>query len=496
MDKAVERLRTAREQMEHVRLFGDYDVDGISGTAVLYRSLKRFGINQLSYAMPNRLVDGYGLSPEAVEDAACAGVSLLITVDNGIKAHEAAERAASSGVDLIVTDHHNIEGPLPRAAAVVNPKRNDPEGPCALASGSAVAFKLASALTEDIADLGLTALGIVADIVPLRRENRTLVARGLLELAEAPRPGLAALAKRTGIRLEELRAEQIAFQLGPRLNAAGRLGDGAAAIELLLTEDPGEALRLAEVLNRANEERRQIERDILAEAEEAVVDDVASGRRALVAAGRGWHPGVIGIVAAKLQHAYSRPVVLIAIDDAGVGRGSARSSPGVDLAVVLAACGDLLERFGGHRAAAGFTIREAHIPKFRERFELSVCSATPGGELIPPELDVDASVALSQIDGALVNALNRLEPFGHGNPAPVFCALGVEIPAHSVRELRGGHVRLAARQGPAIMTVIGFNMADRLAMGCPDRADIAFTPQFNTWRGETTIQLMLKDFRP
>lgn len=496
MKKAVKRLQHAKKHGEHVRLFGDYDVDGISGTALLYRALKRFGIKHLSYAMPNRLLDGYGLSPEAVEDAARAGVSVLITVDNGIKAYAAAERAAAGGMDLILTDHHTIEGALPKAAAIINPKRDDPEGPCAHASGAAVAFKLASALIEDEADFGLTALGIVADIVPLRRENRTLVARGLRELAQTPTPGLDALAKRAGIRLDELRAEQIAFQLGPRLNAAGRMGDGVAAIELLLTEDAGEALRLAETLHKANEERRRIEQDILAQAEEAVADDIEAGRRALVAAGRGWHPGVIGIVAAKLQQTYARPVVLIAVDDAGVGRGSARSGPGLDLAGALAGCGDLLDRFGGHRSAAGFTIREEKIHHFRERFESSVSSAAPEGGALP-ELDIDANVALSQIDGALVNALNRLEPFGHGNPAPVFCTLGVEIPPYSVRELRGGHVRLAARQGPAMMNVIGFNMAERLAAGgCPARADIAFTPQFNTWRGETSIQLVLKDIRP
>ena len=496
MDAATDRLRHAKARGEHVRIFGDYDVDGISGTAVLARALGRFGIGEVSWGMPDRLSEGYGLNPHQVQDAKAEGVRVLVTVDNGIKAHEAADTAKRIGIDLIITDHHTIEGDLPLACAVLNPKRDDPSSSFAMASGSAVAFKLGCALTGDHEDLGLAALGIVADIVPLAAENRVMAALGLAELAQSTVPGIAALAKVSGLVLEDIRAENIAFQLGPRINAGGRMGDGRAGLELLLTSDAGRARALAEFLNGANERRREIEQQIYGEAIGIVEAGFSEGQRSVVVARRGWHQGVIGIVAAKIQHALCRPVVLIAINDDGVGRASARSAPDFDLAAGLASCKDLLVRFGGHRAAAGMTIVEANIPEFAERFEAEALRAMGPGERVR-DLRIDATVSLSEIDGKLLAALDRLEPFGQGNPSPVFSTHGAEVVPYSVRELRGGHLRFSVRENDRVRTAIGFHLADTVNIAdFPSRIDLAFSPKFNTWQGETSIQLNLKSVRP
>ncbi len=496
MDAATDRLRHAKARGEHVRIFGDYDVDGISGTALFARALGRFGVETVSWGMPDRLADGYGLNPHQVEEAKADGVSVLVTVDNGIKAHEAAETAKRIGLDLIVTDHHTIDEDLPPACAVLNPKRDDPSSPFAMASGSAVAFKLACALTGDHEDLGLAALGIVADIVPLVAENRILAALGLAELAQSKVLGIAALAKVSGLVLEDIRAESIAFQLGPRINAGGRMGDGRAGLELLLTGDARRAQSLAEFLNEANERRRLVEQQIYGEALEVLQANFSGEQRSIVIARRGWHQGVIGIVAAKIQHALCRPVVMIAINDEGVGRASARSAPDFDLAAGLASCKDLLVRFGGHRAAAGMTIVEANIPEFTERFEAEARRAMGPGERTR-DLRIDATVSLSEIDGKLLGALDRLEPFGQANPAPVLSTHGAEVVPYSVRELRGGHLRFSVRENGRVFTAIGFHLADTVNVAdFPSRIDLAFSPKFNTWQGETSIQLNLKSVRP
>ena len=496
MDRAVARLDAARRRTENVLVFGDYDVDGIAGTAILMNALRRFGLTSCGYAMPSRITEGFGLSPAWVDRAHQRGVTLIVTVDNGANARAAAARAKALGIDLIVTDHHSLEGELPTAVAVVNPKRHGPTHPAAAIAGAAVAFKLAWALTGQVADIDLAALGTVADIVPLRGENRALVALGLKELARGERPGLVALAQVAGIQLESLNADNIAFHLGPRINAGGRLGDGAIGLELLLTEDPAQAGRLARQLNQANQERRRIEQETLDRAAALLAEEFRPEQRSIVLAQPGWHPGVIGIVAARLQRAYHRPVVLIAIDETGLGRGSARSIPGFDLMAALSAAAGRLVRFGGHRAAGGITLRQEAIDAFRTDFEAAALAQLPDADF-RPALDIDALVALTEIDGQLVRSFERLRPFGNGNPAPVFCSYGVTALPGSVRTLRGGHLKLAFGQGGASHAAIGFNMADSMApVAEAGPLDIAFSPQLNTWRGQTSVQLLLKDLRP
>ncbi len=496
MRNAVERIAKARDRNEHVLIFGDYDVDGIAATAVLLAGLRRYGLARISHGMPLRLTEGYGLNAERVETAHADGVSLIITVDNGISAHEAARRARELGVDLIITDHHAIENTLPDAVAVLNPKRESPSHPGYFLCGAGVAFKLACALNGTPNDLDIVALGTVADIVPLRRENRVIVSLGLRHMAKYERTGLAKLAAEANLSLREVSSEKICFQLGPRLNAAGRLDDGALALKLLLAECPEEASATARALNAANEERRAIERAIYEEAVEELDAYFMRHHRGIVLARRGWHAGVIGIVASHLQSDFNRPCVMISIDDEGVGRGSARSGPGFDMMDALSACQGLIERFGGHRSAAGLTLLEKNIQAFREAFEAEALRQLGEGELAL-DLDIDAVVALSQVDSGLVKLLECLEPTGHQNPAPLFCAAGVELVPQSTRVYRERHLGMTLRQGDALLSAIGFNMAERYyTEDIPKVMDIAFTPQFNTWRDETSVQLVLKDLRP
>lgn len=495
MDAAVDRLQAARANQEHVRVFGDYDVDGMAATAIMTRGLRRFGLRTVTHAMPNRLTEGYGINPDSVAEAARDGVGLIVTVDNGINALDAAEEARRQGVDLIVTDHHTFDDALPDACAVINPHRDDPAGPAAYACGSAVAFMLSTALNGEESDIDLVALATVADVVPLRRENRLLVARGLERIADRAHPGIEALVRRARLNPRDIRAEHIAFQLAPRLNASGRLADGAAALSLLLSNSHGEAESCAAELDRLNVERRAIEDEIFTQALAMAENALATGRRTLVLASTGWHPGVIGIVAARLVSAFWRPVLLIALDENGIGRGSGRSTPDLHMAEAISACQDHLIKQGGHRLAAGLSIEQQRIPDFAEDFEAAARERMPEAPS-PRELPLDAVVALSEIDGALLNALDRLEPFGSENPAPVFGSFGVRVERRSAKLLRGAHLRCTIQHGSHAFQAIGFNFAEQWTPDdMPEVADIAYRPQFNTFRGNTNIQLQLRGLR-
>lgn len=495
MHDAVERIAKARDRSEHVRVFGDYDVDGIAATALLFFGLRRFGIGQVSYGMPQRLVEGYGISEEHVNAAQRDGVSLLITVDNGVRAYDAARRARELGIDLIITDHHALDGPLPDALAVINPKRDALDHPAANLCGAGVAFKLSEALNNTRNDLDIAALATVADIVPLLGENRVIVALGLRHMAKYARTGLERLATVASLNVRELRSRHLGFHLAPRLNAAGRIGDGMAALQLLLAEAAPEAQRLAIQLNRANEERRSIENAIFEEALAELDASFRPEQRAIVLARHGWHSGVIGIVATRIQSRYYRPVVMIAIDGEGMGKGSARGIPGFDTVGAFAACEGHIIQYGGHRAAAGLTLREENLPVFREAFEGEALRQLGAGD-ISCTLAIDGLVSFGEIDGAFMNTLAHLEPFGHMNPSPIFCSPGVEVVPYSPRVLNGGHLRFSARQGGRVFETIGFGFADTHAPDrLPARLDIAFTPELNIWRGETSIQLILKDLR-
>ncbi|MFA6244457.1 MAG: single-stranded-DNA-specific exonuclease RecJ, partial [Candidatus Hydrogenedentales bacterium] len=461
IDRAVKRIDAARAAGERVLVFGDYDVDGIAGAALMIRALRRFGIENCVYAMPKRLTEGYGIGAGHIDQAHAGGVTLAITVDNGIAAHEAVDRARSLGIDVIVTDHHQIDAPLPNAFAVLNPKRQDSAYPGAESCGACVAFRLAWALTGEQADLDLVALATVADIVPLRGENRDLVAAGLAALARSPRVGLGQLAKVAGLDLKKVTSEDLSFQLAPRINAGGRMGDGLAGLELLLTDSTGEAAELAGQLDAANQERKGHEQSTFDDAMSMIEAGYSRSQRSIVLAHRDWHPGVVGIVASRIQSRYYRPVVLIAINGDGLGRGSARSVDGLNIAEALKACESHLVACGGHAAAAGITVEEGKVDAFREAFEAETARRLPSHDLKRP-LAIDAQVALTEIDGRLVTLLERLQPFGAANPSPVLAAYGVRAARQSCRELRGGHLKFVVTDGTRTFDAIGFRMGDRL----------------------------------
>jgi single-stranded-DNA-specific exonuclease len=493
MGKAVARIAEARDRQEHVRVFGDYDVDGIAGTALLVGALRRYGLAHVSHAMPDRLTEGYGLNAGQVQRARDEGVALIVTVDNGVAAHDAADTARELGVDLIVTDHHNLPQELPDALAVINPKREAPDYPGRDLSGTAVAGKLAAALEGELHDLDLVALATVADMVPLHGENRALVALGLQQMRTNARPGIRQLAVVAGTKLPEIQSEQFSFQLAPRINAGGRLGNGQTGLKLLLSESDAEAAPYAKELDQANQERRAIEDEIVREAFEVLEADESTDRRSVVLARQGWHPGVIGIVASRVQSRYYHPAIMIALDEQGLGRGSARSVSDFDIAGAIGACDELLVRHGGHRAAAGLTIEAGKVEAFVKAFEAAVAQTITDEQRVRT-LKVDATVSLSEVDGHFMKLLDRLQPVGHGNPAPVLSTNGVEIIPNSPRELRGGHVRFTVKDGPSAVTAIGFRMADRLPeILAAQHVDLAFTPQLNTWQGQTSTQLVLKD---
>lgn len=494
--EAVGRIEEARRRGEAVQVFGDYDVDGVSATAIMVLALRRYGVERVSWGMPRRLTEGYGLTAAHVDAARQAGISLIITVDNGISAHGAAARAREAGIDLIVTDHHSIEQGLPDALAVVTPKREAADHPCAQLSGAGVAFKLGTALNGLPYELDLAALGTVADVMPLLGENRVIVSLGLRHMARHQRVGLACLAEVARIRLETITAEQIAFQLAPRINAAGRLDDPEAALELLLANHAEDAWEKACLLDAANEERRALERAMFQEAVAELDAFLRPDQRAIVVGRRGWHPGVVGIVAARLQARYQRPVVMVAFGEDGIGRGSARAGVGVNLARAFGACAGHLLRHGGHSAAAGLTIEEERLAAFREAFEREIVLQLEE-QKAEEALQIDALAGLTQLDGGVVRTLEQMEPFGTANPAPVLATFGVDLRADQVRIVKDEHVKFTVHQEGRAFPAIAFGMAERhhREAWC-GRMDVAYTPQLNTWRGETEVQLLVRDLRP
>ncbi len=493
MDKAVARLQQARERGEHVLVFGDYDVDGIAGTAILLSALRRYGIMQCSYGMPNRVLEGYGLSPDRVQWAKDQGAHLIVTADNGATAMDAAEAAQRLGIDLIITDHHILEAALPPAIAVVNPKREAAEHPAADLCGAGVALKLAIALTGEIHDLDLAALGTIADMVPLRGENRVIAALGLIEARKGQRVGLVKLAQIAKTDLAQLRAGDVAFQIAPRLNAGGRVGNGQSGVDLLTTDSAQEAAAIAEELDAANAERRTIETEMTEEAESLLQANFEERQRSVVLARHGWHPGVIGIVASRLQARYYRPIVLIALDEAGEGRGSARSIDDFDIAAAFEGCREHLVRFGGHRSAAGLTIREENIPAFAAAFETQAATALPAGNLCP-RLKIDAQVGLSEVNTELMRTVELLQPFGIGNPEPVFASMNMQLAPNSLREVSGGHLKFAVQEGPSIFPAIAFRTGERAQeIASWPTLDLAFCIQYDRFRGGNTLQLLVRD---
>ena len=501
MDKAAARVRLALDRGETVAVYGDYDVDGITSTCLLTHFLRREGGTVIPY-IPDRLEEGYGVNREALAALRERGVSLVVTVDCGITAVEEAACAAGLGMDLVITDHHECKEVLPAAAAVVDPRRSDCPYPFKSLAGVGVALKLALALggpdregelLERYADLA--AVGTVADVMSLTGENRTIVRLGLDALARTERPGLRALLREAGMEEKPLTAMAVGYTLAPRINASGRMGCAGLAGELLLTDDPARGEELARQLCQLNRERQAIEGDIYAQCEAMARALPRQRRYALVLSGEHWHQGVVGIVASRLAEKYACPAFMICLQD-GKGKGSCRSYAGFNLFAALERCAPLLEGFGGHELAAGFTIREENIPAFADAMNEYVRSVT-GGEEMVSVLDVDGVVedpdllTLENVEG-----LDLLEPCGSGNPRPVFALTGCTVT--SLSEVGGGrHLKLKLAAGGRTLDAIFFSAtAAGAGVAAGDRLDPAFTPQVNEYRGWRNVQLQLCDLRP
>lgn len=501
---AVSRLMAARAAGEKVCIYGDYDVDGISGTALLVSFLRKTGFS-CDYFIPNRFDDGYGLSIDALRDIISRGANLIVSVDCGITAVEEAAFCRESGADLIIVDHHAPRPELPVCCAVINPLQPGCPYPFKSLSGVGVAFNLLVALRSALRDAGiftggsepdlrewldLVALGTIADIVPLTGQNRIYVTHGLRQLSEAVRPGLAALKDVAGIR-GPVSCGQVGFRLAPRLNAVGRMESAVPGVDLLLCNDMQHCRGIAADLDVANAERQAVERSMFDDAIRMVEADGAwQSRRSIVLASREWHQGVVGIVASRLVERYHRPTILIALDGEGSGKGSGRSIPGFHLLDALTACSGYLERFGGHRYAAGVGIREEQFPRFAAAFEAVAAASLRESDLVPT-LSIDAEVTPEEISTELVAGLKRLEPFGSGNPEPVLMMRSLVV--RSFRQVGDGHLRMALERDNRSFDAIAFRMVHRVV---PERIDIAFYPEINEWRGSSSIQFRIKDLRP
>ena len=508
MAPAAARLEKAIRNREKILIYGDYDVDGTISVAILMKAIELAG-GAAAWHIPNRLKDGYGMRPEAVAAAAAEGVSLIVSVDTGIRAADVVRGASSLGIDVIVTDHHLPEDELPPALAVLNPNRPDCSYPEKNLCGAGVAFKLAQALFARIgwapekrrriaeSFLKIVALATVADVVPLTGENRIFVKHGLSGLRSVRSPGLRALLDVAGFTGENApNARQVAFQIAPRINAAGRMDTAQAVIELFLTADPARARELARLLQDQNVERQQVEAAILQACERVPVDESAAG---LVYYSEAWHRGVLGIVASRLVERTRRPVFVLGRNPAdGLAQGSGRGIPAFHLLEALESMRDLFVRFGGHKHAAGVTLDAGRVDEFRDRFNARA-AARLGPEDFIPRLEIDGVVTLNEIDEAAAEGVFALAPFGHGNPQPIFASLAVEVAGPPV-VMKEKHLRFMVRQNGRTLTLKAWNFAGRAGELSPGaRVDVAFALEedpYSAARGYPAWTAILRDLRP
>jgi single-stranded-DNA-specific exonuclease len=493
MGRAVEVIVDAVRRGVRILVHGDYDVDGQCASALLTRALRLAGGNATAF-VPHRLRDGYDFGPAGLAQAQAVGAGLIVTCDCGITAVEAVAAAQRAGLGVIVTDHH-LPGPvLPGADAVLDPQQPDDRSGATNLCGTGVAFKLVQALVPALGLspnlplhlLDLVALATVADVVPLVGENRILVKHGLKLLADSRWAGLRALVETAGLAGRPIRAGHVGFILAPRLNAAGRIGDASEGLSLLLTDDPADALATARRLDALNAERQLIDQRILDQALEQVerTGDLEAG---IVLDGDGWHPGVVGIVASRVVERYGRPTFLIAFDG-DIGKGSGRSISRFDLHGALTACGDLLERFGGHHMAAGLTLRRSNLEAFRVRFT-EVARQRLAADDLGPEQRVDLEIPLAEATGDFERMARYLEPCGAGNPSPVLGVRGVRLARRAV--VGSGHLKGLLEDGEAQLAAIGFQWADRAAGLGDGPVDVAFRLETNDWQGLSTLQARL-----
>lgn len=511
MDRAVDRLHRAITAGESILLYGDYDVDGTSAVVVLKKGIELLG-GRASFHVPHRLRDGYGMRSEVVEEAAAAGVTLIVSVDTGIRANLVVEHAGTLGIDVIVTDHHLPEAELPPAVAVLNPNRSDCPYPEKNLCGAGVAFKLMDALAQRFGWQGakraklldsflkLVAIATVADVVPLTGENRTIVKRGLEGLSEVRNPGLRALLDVSGFPATEPppSASQVAFRVAPRINAAGRMDSASDVIEMFLTDDPARAKELAEKLHALNQDRQQTEAEIAQTILRLCVDvPVTDADAALVFAGEDWHRGVVGIVASRVVERYHRPVFVLSIEN-GVASGSGRSISAFHLLDALESMPELFQKFGGHRQAAGLTMDAANVDEFRSRLRAySAARLTPAD--FEREIALDGEVAFAEIDDASVAEILRLAPFGFGNPAPTFALRGVEVAAPpDIKKEK--HVFARFRQGGKQLRAKAWNFAERAGeLTAGTKVDLAVQFEddaYSAARGYAPWQAIIRDIKP
>ena len=501
MDRAVERIQRAIAGGETIAVFGDYDVDGITSTVLLRDYLKSCGVKCLRY-IPRRIEDGYGLSKDAIQSLWDQGATLMITVDCGVTGNEEVDFAASLGMDVVITDHHECKETLPNAMAVVDPHRPDCPYPFKHLAGVGVALKLVLALGGENREdalfaryCTLAAIGTIADVMRMEGENRTIVSYGLEALPHTDFVGIHALLREAGLLGKPITSIQIGFVLSPRINAAGRMGAADLAADLLETDDPARAEELARQLCDLNRERQAVEQAICADATAKIEKLRAEERSALVLSSEDWHQAVVGIVASRLSEKYSCPSFMIHLKD-GVGKGSCRSYGGLNLFAALESCADLLDGFGGHELAAGFTIPEENIEAFRARVNRYVRSAC-GGKTPVSSLDLDAAIVCpGEVTLEQVEYLSQLEPYGAGNPRPAFALLGATL--DSVQSVgQGRHLKVRLSKGTSRFEAIFFSvMEGECGLTAGTRVDAAFYLQANTFRGSTTLQLQLIDLRP
>ncbi len=511
MEAAAARLVDAVRGGETILVHGDYDVDGVTGTALLVRLFRHLGAD-VHWHIPNRFTDGYAFGDHSVEKARAVGASVVVSVDNGTSSVETITRLREHGIDTVVTDHHEPPlGDLPPAAAIVNPKLADSAYPFRELCGGAVAFKLAWGVAKRFSGGGrvnddlrrflvdamaYVAIATVCDVVPLVDENRILTRFGLKALAGSEHPGLRALMRVAGLTGPRTTGEDVSFQIGPRLNASGRLGSAETAVALLMCDEPGEAEGLARRLDELNQERKRVEAGVLEAAlREAERFDDPARWPVLVLAGQGWHTGVVGIVAARMVDRYARPAIVIGLDGEE-GRGSARSVPGVSVLELMHAGKDHMPKYGGHAAAAGMDVAARDVDALREAINAAAREALADG-LPEPPVTIDGELAFEEMTPELMRHLDRLEPYGERNEAPVLLSRGLRLasPPRVVGADRS-HLILQLRSGAHSLKAMAFKMAarqDELSLGEP--LDLVYTPRWNTFRGETNLELVVHDFR-
>lgn len=497
MDKAVARIKEAIEKKEHVVVYGDYDVDGITSTALLVSYLRNQGVNAQAY-IPDRQNEGYGINKAAVKKIHDSGATLLISVDTGITAFEETQYAKELGCDVIITDHHECKAELPDAVAVINPKRMDSGYPFKDLAGVGVAFKLVCAasdkseaeLLDKYADL--VALGTIADVVSLKGENRIIAARGIEKLSKNPNTGLAAVIATLGLRQKWNNCAVVSYSIAPRLNAAGRMSNAMIAVDLLLTEDPVEAQELAIKLDEENKNRQYEEKIIFDEAVEMINNIDIADKKVLVLAKRNWHHGIIGVVASRICEKYNKTCILISIDDEWC-KSSGRSVDGINLFDALSNCADILEKFGGHAYAAGFSIKEEYISELDRRLNEYVCEGAEAGKL--PRLMIDSKITVNDINAATIRKTEVLAPYGAGNKVPVFALMGVKVV--DVKTLSDGkHCRFLLESDRRLVEAIAFGAGSMASEFYPgDIVDVAGELNINLYNGQTRLQIILCGIR-